>query len=157
MKLLIGLPKYVTDEEIKEVVLKSNGEQSPGPGGFNATFFKSYWGIVGEDVTEAIKEFFSNRKLLKEVNHTFLTLVQKLEGATSFQNYRPISCCNLIYKFISKIIANRLSCVIHHLISPNQMAFIKGEHINEAMLLTHELIRDFSNKMGSSLYHNRPS
>lgn len=32
------------------------------------------------------------------------------------------------------------------------MAFIKGLHINEETLLAHELIRDFSNKMGSRAY-----
>lgn len=50
---------------------------------------------------------------------------------------------------IAKIIAQRLGLVLDHLISSNQSAFVKGHNMNEAILLAHELVRVFSNKMGS--------
>lgn len=140
--------REVTKEEIKTVVFNSNGDKAPGPDGFNANFFKRFWPI-GDDVTSVVLEFFQNEKLLREINHKFLTLVPKCEGASSLQQYRPIACCSLVYKFITKILSERLGAVIDHLISPNQLVFIKGRHINEASLLAHELVRNFSNIMGS--------
>jgi len=53
------------------------------------------------EVTKVIKHFFQVGRLLHEINHTFLTLVLKSHNASSLADYRPISCCNVFYKFIS--------------------------------------------------------
>lgn len=37
------------------------------------------WEVVGGDVTEAIKEFFENEKLLSAINNTSLTIVPKIK------------------------------------------------------------------------------
>lgn len=44
------------------------GKKAPGPDGFNSTFFKLAWNIIGDDVADAILQFFANGKLLKEIN-----------------------------------------------------------------------------------------
>nr|GEX79797.1 hypothetical protein [Tanacetum cinerariifolium] len=71
-------------------------------------FFKKAWDTVGRDVTCAIKEFFANGKLLKELNHTIVSLIPKVSTPAKINDYRPISCCNVLYKCISKIIANQI-------------------------------------------------
>nr|GEU32561.1 hypothetical protein [Tanacetum cinerariifolium] len=35
------------------------------------------WDVVGGDITYAVRDFFSNGKLLKELNHTIITLIPK--------------------------------------------------------------------------------
>jgi hypothetical protein len=35
-----------TETEIEVVVLSSDGDKSPGPDGFNFSFFKSFWGLL---------------------------------------------------------------------------------------------------------------
>ena len=67
-------------------------------------------------------------------------------------NFRPISCCNTLYKFITKILANRLLSVINGLISDNQCAFLEDRLISDRSLLSHELVRDFNKPMGSRGY-----
>ena len=42
---------------------------------------------------------------LKKLNHTSLTLVPKGPNPSKMNDFRPISCCNLVYKCISSIIA----------------------------------------------------
>lgn len=41
-------------EDMKKIVFSLNGQKSPGPDSFTATFFQSTWQIVGEDITSAI-------------------------------------------------------------------------------------------------------
>jgi hypothetical protein len=45
-------------EEIKAAVFSLNGEGSPGPDGFGACFFHTYWEIVKQDVIDAVIQFF---------------------------------------------------------------------------------------------------
>ena len=39
-------------------------------------------------------------------------------------DYRPIACCNVVYKVISKIITNRIKPALNYLVDVNQSAFI---------------------------------
>ncbi|GJR75173.1 hypothetical protein Tco_0087538 [Tanacetum coccineum] len=57
--------------------------------------------------------------------------------------YRPISCCNVLFKCISKIIANRLKDSLKRLISPNQSAFVPGRSISDNILLTQEIMHNY--------------
>ena len=72
-------------------------DKAPGPDGYTSTFFKKAWEIVGNEVTDAVLQFFENGKLLKQLNHTILALVPKVETPDSVLDYRPISCCNVLY------------------------------------------------------------
>jgi len=59
------------------------------------------------------------------------------------KDYRPISCCNVLYKVISKILANRLKIILPKFITPNQSAFIKDRLLMENLLLATEVIKDY--------------
>lgn len=103
-----NLVREVADEEIKNVIWSSKEGTTPGLDDFNLPFFKAAWEIVGKDVTMAIKHFFKAGRLLRETNATFISLIPKTLEVESFKDYRPISLCNLLYKFVTKIRANRL-------------------------------------------------
>ena len=64
------------------------------------------------DVVAFVQRFFSERLLLKEMNHTFIRLVPKFQRAVEARQFWPISLCNVCYKIISKIMANRLVPII---------------------------------------------
>lgn len=57
-----------SNEEIKRVVFQMGKLKAPGPDGFQAGFFQEYWDIVGEDVIEAVKNFFSNNSSISSLN-----------------------------------------------------------------------------------------
>lgn len=101
--------------------------------------------MVGDDVIVAIKHFFNLGRLLKDVNATFISLVPKKIEASS-NDFKPIALCNLLNKFIIKILANRLKKVMNGLVRPNQTAFIGGRSITENILLCHEVVRGFERK-----------
>jgi hypothetical protein len=86
--------------------------------------------------------------LLKEQNHTFIALVPKQLGPASVNHFRPINLCNIIYKIISKILANRFKLLLHHFISPFQSAFVPARNIQNNSILAHELMHTMKAKRG---------
>lgn len=142
-KLLV---EEITNKEIKEVIWNGKEGKALGPDGFTLSFFKAAWEVVGGVVTEAKRHFFNIGRLLKEVNSTFISLIPKKLEASTFNDFRPIALCNLIYKFNIKIIVNRLKRVMNVLVQPNQSAFIEGHSIMENILLCHEVVEGFERK-----------
>jgi hypothetical protein len=104
--------------------------------------------VIGGDLCEAVLEFFSSGQLLREVNSTILTLIHKKKNATSMGDYRPISCCNLVYKCITEILANRMIQGLEEVISSNQGAFIPKRGITENILLAQEVVCDYHKDKG---------
>nr|GEZ76095.1 hypothetical protein [Tanacetum cinerariifolium] len=104
------------------------------------SFFKEAWEIIATDVTKAIKERFTNGVLLKELNHTILALITKVTSPMKINDYRPISCCNIMYKCISRVISNRMKGSLVDLVSLNQSAFVPGRRISDIILWTQCII-----------------
>ena len=140
--------RNVTDADIKEALFSMGDDKAPGPDGYTAAFFKKAWNVVGKDVTSAIRDFFTNGKILKEINHTIISLIPKVPTPSKINDYRPISCCNVLYKCISKIIANRIKEGLGSLVSINQSAFVPGRRISDNILLTQELMRNYHRGRG---------
>ncbi|GJT03135.1 hypothetical protein Tco_0824304 [Tanacetum coccineum] len=135
--------QIVTNEETKAAMFSIGENRAPGPDGFSLAFFKKSWDIVGNDICRAIWDFFVNGKLLKEINHTFLALIPKVSTPLRVTDYRPISCCNILYKCISKILTNRIIDRIKEVISDNQSAFIPGRRISNNILIMKELMHNY--------------
>ncbi|GJS23740.1 uncharacterized protein Tco_0452372 [Tanacetum coccineum] len=140
--------RNVSDAEIKSALFSMSDDKAPGPDGFTAAFFKKAWDIVGDNFSCAIRDFFSNGKLLREVNHTIIALIPKVTTPCKINDYRPISCCNITFKCISKIIANRIKGDLGDLVSINQSAFVPGRRISDNILLTQELMRNYHRNCG---------
>nr|KAJ0221381.1 hypothetical protein LSAT_V11C200050580 [Lactuca sativa] len=139
----LDMVKDVTNEEIKAVLFDIDDDKAPGPDGFSSKFFKKAWMIVGDDFCFAVKEFFLSKKILKEVNATVIALVPKVPTPGKVGDYRPISCCNVLYKCISKVIINRIREHLGCLVSDNQSAFIPGRSILDNILLSQELVKGY--------------
>ena len=52
-------------QEVWNVIFVMDNNKAPMPDGFNALFFKKAWNIIGDDIFEAVNEFFTNGKILK--------------------------------------------------------------------------------------------
>nr|GEW84414.1 hypothetical protein [Tanacetum cinerariifolium] len=114
------------------------------------SFFKEAWEIIAADVTKAIKECFTNGILLKELNHTILALILKVTSPMKINDYRPISCCNIMYKCISRVISNRMKESLMDLVSLNQLAFVPGRRISDNILWTQVLMHNYHLDRGTS-------
>lgn len=138
------LIKSVTSDEIKEALYDIGDDKAPGPDGYTSTFFKATWDITGPDLCAAVMEFFRSRKILKQLNHTIITLIPKTQREPGVGDYRPIACSNVAYKIISKIISNRLAPFMSKIISNSQSAFVNGRNITDNIYLAQELVRGYN-------------
>ena len=92
--------------------------------------------------------FFSSGCLLREINCTIIALVPKVPNPGSMHDYRPISCCNTIYKCISKLIAARNKQCLFGIISSSQSAFVQGRSIVDNVIITYDLMINYHRDNG---------
>jgi len=138
----------ITREEARKTIFSMNPNKASGPDEFSTEFFHKAWSVVGEDVTKTVLEFFLSGQLLKETNATIITLVPRRKNPSSMGDDRPISCCNVVYKCITKILTNRLRLGLNDIVSANQGAFIPGISISENILLAQEIVSDYHKNNG---------
>ena len=72
----------------------------------------------------------------------------KKANPSTMGDFKPIACCNVIYKCITKIVSNRLLPLLNDLVSLNQFAFIPSRSISENVLLAQELVRNYHKEKG---------
>ncbi|CAH1428278.1 unnamed protein product [Lactuca virosa] len=147
-RVALNMIRVVTDEEIKVAMFDIDDNRAPGPDGFSSKFFKTAWNIVGPEVCKAVREFFWTGKLLKGLNATRIMLVPKVEFPRKVSDFRPIACCNTLYKCISKIRVNRIRNNLGDIVSKNHSAFIPGRSILDNILLAQDLMVGYKNKRG---------
>ena len=141
----LDLIRPVTVNEIHTALFDMDPHKAPGPDGFGASFFQDHWHIIKDQLCFAIGDFFHSGKLLKEVNHTFLALIPKVEKPETTAQFRPISLCNTLYKIIAKILVNRMRPILQRLIHPCQSAFVPNRAIHDNILVAHEIMNKFKN------------
>ena len=139
----VELIKPVSAAEIKSTLFAIGGEKAPGLDGYTSFFFRFAWPIVGGDVTNAILYFFQNTSLIPAFNSTIVALVPKCKNPSSMKEFRPIFCCSVIYKCITKILANRMQKFLPNIIGRNQSAFTVGRSSSDNIFMAQELVKGY--------------
>lgn len=143
------LMKKVKDSEIRDALFSIHDDKAPAapePDGFSSCFFKKCWPIVREDVKKAVEYFFENSDMFPGFNSTVVALVPKSSNVTTMNRFRPISCCSVVYKIVTKILANRFKKYLPEIIEPNQSAFVGGRSISDNILLAQEIVQGYNRK-----------
>eukprot|EP00253_Pinus_taeda_P024025 PITA_24025 len=93
-----------------------------------------------------VKNAFRKHKLGDNTKSSHIALIPKEANPKSFDRFLPISLCNVSYKIITKIIANRLKKLLPIIISENQGGFVPKRQIIDNVILIQEAIHSSLNK-----------
>lgn len=96
----------------------------------------------------AVSYFFNSGFLLGSWNSTAISLIPKVAAPSTVRDYRPIACCNVPYKCISKVLANRIQSTLPSIVGYNQSAFINGRSIKDNIPLMQEMVRGYHKDNG---------
>ena len=141
----ISLTREFTRQEV-EIALKDMAPlKALGPDGMPPIFFQSFWRLIGDDVSKAVLDFLNSCHIPKEFNFTYVTLIPKMKNPKKISEFRPISLCNVIYKLISKVLANCLKPLLPSIVSENQSAFQASKVITDNILMAFETLHYMKN------------
>lgn len=79
---------------------------------------------MGAGVVNLVKEWWDANINIARVNKTYIVLIPKCNETKRMSDFQPISLCNVAYKIILKVMANKLKIILPDLISFHQSAFI---------------------------------
>ena len=102
------LQKEYTAQDIKSALDDMGDLKAPGANGMLAVFYKRFWGTVGEVVVQEVLRVLQGGSIPEGWNETIVVLIPKVRNLDHIKDLRPISLCNVVYKLVSKVLANRL-------------------------------------------------
>ncbi|KAK4394097.1 hypothetical protein Sango_1880500 [Sesamum angolense] len=142
------LLKEYSAQEVKLALSQMFPFKSPEPDGMPPIFYQRFWNIVGRATLKCVLNMLNNCEIAPLLNFTDIVLIPKCSNPVNVSQFRPISLCNVVYKLVSKTIANRLKLVLDSIISPSQLAFIPGRLIIDNVLVAFEVNHFLKNKRG---------
>lgn len=163
MEVLHCMPRFFTDEdndcigrsvtlsEIEGILRGMAKDKSPGPGGWTVEFYLQFFDLFGPEIVCLVEEPPNNGRISGSLNATFIALIPKITNPISFQDFRPISLCNLLYKVISKVIADRNKDGLSRGISDEQFGFLHERLIFDAIGTAQETIHFVKLSRASSI------
>ena len=119
---------------------------APGPDDMSPIFYKTFWNIVGNDVTKTVLDALNSGYVHESLNATFIALIPKVKNPKKVSNFRPISLCNVVYKLISKVVVNRLKKILPNIVSDSQSAFLPRRLITDNVLVAFETLHYLKRK-----------
>jgi len=127
-------------EEVELALKQMAPLKAPEPNGMPLIFFQKFWNTIGDDMVEAVLSCLNYGTILPGLNHTFISLIPKVKSPEYVIEFQPIALCNILYKLVSKVLANRLKKVLPHIISNFQSAFQSDKAISDNILVAFELL-----------------
>ena len=111
-----GLNHEYTADEVLQALHQMAPLTTPSPNGMSPIFYKSFWHIVGGDITAAILVALNLGIILESINTTFISLIPKIPNHKKVSDFRLINLCNVFYKLITKVLVNRLRLILPYVV-----------------------------------------
>lgn len=118
-----------SEKEFKEALFQMHPDKVPSSDGLNPAFYQLFWNLCSSDVVQAACSWLQNGVILDDLNGTDIVLIPKVDVLESMRDLRPISLCNMVFKILSKVLANKLKKALPKCISVEQSTFTEGRSI----------------------------
>ncbi|KAL5740942.1 hypothetical protein ACOSQ2_030122 [Xanthoceras sorbifolium] len=136
----MGLSRVFTGDEVLRALKHMDPLKAPGPDGLPVLFFQKFWVEVGPGVVRAVLSILNEGASFGSMGEALVVLIPKVKNPVRINEFRPISLCNVVYKLVAKVMANRLKVVLDKVISPQQSAFVPGRLISDNVLVGFECL-----------------
>lgn len=103
-----ALTEKLTFAEFTEAIKSMHPDKASGPDGLNPAFFQHFWNLFGKEVFKCCQDWLEDGAFSASVNDTTLVLIPKKDHVEEVKDLRPIALCNVLYKIVAKVLANRL-------------------------------------------------
>ena len=101
------LDRRLTKDDMREDLFQMSLDKALGIDGFLVDFFQRFWDVVGDNVSKFCLDCLNEGRSVESINHSLLCLIPKVKTMERMTAIRPISLFNIIYKCVSKALANR--------------------------------------------------
>ena len=133
-------------EEVRYAINQMHPTKSLGPNGMSLLFYQKYWEVVSPYVTKCVLQILNSGSLPCVLNETYICLIPKVQCPQKITEFRPINLCNVIYKIVSKVLANRLKRILPKVIGEAQSAFVLGRQITDNVFVAFETMNSIKSK-----------
>lgn len=128
--------------EVESTLKWFKKDKSLGLDGFSVEFYTTFFDAIGQELLKIVEDYRLSGCMYEAINSTFIALIPKVDSPLSFNDFRPISICNFLYKIIS----NRLKPILSNHISPEQFAFLHNRQILEVVGTSQEALHSIKMK-----------
>ena len=136
----VGLNCEFQAVEVQRALQQMDPLIAPGPYGMSPIFYKSFWHIVGEDISATVLATLNGGIVLDSIYSTFTSLIPKIKNPKKVSDFRHFSLCNIFYELIAKVFVNRLKLVLPHVVSDSQTTFLFSCLITDNVLVAFETL-----------------
>ena len=141
-----SLLKDFSEVEVRKALQQMHPTKAPDPDGMSPIFYQKYWEVVGDSVIKCVLQSLNSGCLLSGLNETYICIIPKVRCPQKITEFRPISLCNVIYKIVAKVLANRLKEIMLEVISESQSAFVPGRQITNNVIVAFEIMHSIDQR-----------
>ena len=137
-----SLEAPLTENEILLALKEMNNGSAPGCDGITIEFLKFFWTDIRKHILKSFLTSLEKGKLSISQRSAVITLIHKGKDLPrdDMKNWRPISLTNSDYKLLAKCLARRMNRVVHNIIKPDQVGYIKGRQSSTLLRLIDDVI-----------------
>ncbi|XP_019163496.1 PREDICTED: uncharacterized protein LOC109159839 [Ipomoea nil] len=146
-----SLRQPFTIAEVRAALFDMAPEKTPGPDGMSPAFFQHFWPVVGHDLAVFLIKCVETKSFPLGLNDSNIVLIPKKSNPIKVSDLRPIALCNVIYKVLAKMLANRLKGHLEHIVSHSQSAFVPDRLLTDNILVAGEIGHYLRRKTGGSI------
>jgi hypothetical protein len=140
------LTEPYSEEEVMKAIFLMEHNKAPGPDGFPAEFYQTFWDTIKLDLLDLFNVLHAGQLELFRLNFGEVILLPKVNQAERIQQFRPICLLNISFKIFTKVATIRLNTVADHVVRPSQTAFMQGRNILDGVVILHEAVHELHTK-----------
>ncbi len=125
----------ITKKELKMVIKKLKRRKAPGPDEIPTDFFKEMDEDTREEIRELLNKWWREEDIPEEELEARVVMIYKKGDTSKYENYRPISLLNTIYKLYAAIIQRRLAEKLDKHLQKTQYGFRRNRGTADAVFL----------------------